>query len=372
IAYFDKLVAFVTYLPVREDFYRSCDGHYAADADKLLYDGPFAIARWVHGASLRLEKNPYYWDRRDVKLDIIDIPYITTDRSAWMSLYRDGDIASAERLPSQSLEEALKHRWPVGRFNDGSVWYLELNFRPGRLTGNYHFRKALQLVNDNRELVNKVLKNPGYTPTNSLFPSWLKGEHGFFEQEHPPSVVRPDPEQARQQLELARRELGLKRFPPLVLLSDDTDAARRWSEYLQALYRRELGLTVRIDRQIFKQRLAKAVAGDFDILIAGWGPDYDDPLTFADLFASWNLNNDAKYANPELDAQVHIAQRSLDPAVRMAAFAKIQRILGDDVVVIPAYERGLMYVQDARLKGVTHNAIGAERDYTHAYLVAKP
>ena len=29
----------------------------------LLYNGPFALASWVHGASLRFEKNPTYWDR---------------------------------------------------------------------------------------------------------------------------------------------------------------------------------------------------------------------------------------------------------------------------------------------------------------------
>ena len=37
LAYFDKLVAFGTYAPIREDFYRSTNGAYGADADKLLY-----------------------------------------------------------------------------------------------------------------------------------------------------------------------------------------------------------------------------------------------------------------------------------------------------------------------------------------------
>lgn len=372
IAYFDKLVAFTTYLPVREDFYRSCRGRYGADADKLLYDGPFVLTSWVHGASLRLEKNMRYWDRDVVKLDVIDIPYITRDPAALVNLYRDGDVASAERLDTEALDQAVQYRWHIGRFNDGSIWYITPNFRPGRMTRNYHFRKALQLVNDNNELVYKVLKNPGFTPARSLFPSWLKGEHGLFQQEHPPLEVKPDAKAAREQLEMARRELGLDAFPPLVILAEDKPTAVKNAEYLQDLYARKLGLTVKIDVQIFKQQLAKALAGEFDLELEGWGPDYDDPLTFGDLFSSWNLNNHGAYKNPKLDAEVHIAQRSLDPAVRMAAFAEIQRILIEDVALIPNYERGQMYVQDPRLKGVTHNAIGAERDYTYAYLVAKP
>ena len=57
------------------------------------------------------------------------------------------------------------------------------------------------------------------------------------------------------------------------------------------MFKKHLGLDIKIDKQIFKQRLAKMLSGDFDMVLAGWGPDYDDPLTFGDLFASWNLNN---------------------------------------------------------------------------------
>ncbi|HEU4620374.1 MAG TPA: peptide ABC transporter substrate-binding protein [Gammaproteobacteria bacterium] len=372
IAYFDKLAVFATYYPVREDFYRSMHGSYGADADKLLYNGPFMITSWVHGASLRLQKNPHYWDRDSVKLETVDFAYITTDLNAQLNLYRNGDIASVERLTPDALDQALNERWPLGHFSDGSIWYLALNHRPGRVTSNYHFRKALQLVNDNPELVNKVLRMPSYTPADSIFPSWIKGEHGYFLKEHPPPPVVHDAAAARKELETARRELGLSSFPPLVILCDDSPLASKTAEYYQNLYMRTLGLRVRIDKQIFKQRLAKSLAGDFDLIVEGWSPDYDDALTFGDLFSSWNLNNHGKYVNPKLDEQVRIAQRSLDPAVRMAAFAEIQRILIDDVAIIVNYERGQLYVQDPHLKGVTHNAIGAERAYTHAYLVANP
>ena len=65
----------------------------------------------------------------------------------------------------------------------------------------------------------------------------------------------------------------------------------RCSEWVQASLKEALGLQIKIDKQIFKQRLAKMTAGEFDMVLAGWGPDYDDLMTFGDLFASWNLNN---------------------------------------------------------------------------------
>jgi oligopeptide transport system substrate-binding protein len=109
-------------------------------------------------------------------------------------------------------------------------------------------------------------------------------------------------------------------------------------------------------------------AGEFDLVLAGWGPDYDDPLTFGDLFASWNLNNRGRYANPELDRLVEQAQNSVVPVERMEAFAGIQQITFEDVVLLPMYERGVTYVVHPRLKNVKRRVIGPEVDFTNAYI----
>jgi oligopeptide transport system substrate-binding protein len=372
IAYFDKLVASHTFLPVREDFYRSRAGRYAADAGDLLYNGPFVIASWVHGASLRFEKNPHYWNRDAVFLDVIDIAYMTRDAVARLNLFQDGRVADVDYLPGEALDQVLQQRWPLHRYDEGSLWMVQPNHRPGRLTANFNLRRALQLVNDPAELVYKVLKTPSFTVAESLFPSYIRGERGLFREEYPPPRVSVDIAAARGHLELAKRELGVAELPELVLVSDDTPAALTHSEYLQEYLRRTLGLTIRIDRQAFRQRVAKQEAGEFDLLIYGWSPDYDDPLTFADLFASWNLNNHARYVSEELDANVRIAQQSLEPAVRFKAFAEVQRILIEDAVIFPAYERGVMYVQDPRLKGVVRSERGTTPEYSFAYFSDEP
>jgi oligopeptide transport system substrate-binding protein len=369
VAFFDKLAAFGLYLPVREDFYRSRQGRYAADAADMLYNGPFTMTRWVHGAHLRMEKNTHYWNRDAIRLNVIDIPYFTSDSHAVMNLYKSGAVARAGIGPEQ-LDEAMRLRWTLGRYVDGTVFYLEFNFRPGRITANYNLRKAFQLVSDPGELVNKVIALPGYQPALSLFPSWLKGVNGRLRQEYPAPAVTPNYEAARRHLEMAKQELKLETIPPLVLLTDDGPLANKQAEYFQSLYMRTLGIEIRIDKQIFKQRLAKTQAGDFDIASAGWGPDYDDPLTFGDLFASWNGNNHGKYSNPELDRQVRIAQSSLDQQTRMEAFAQIQKILIDDAVILPNYERGRLFVKDPRLQGVVNRAVGPDPDYTNAYIDA--
>ena len=367
LPYFDKLTAFATFNPINEAFYESTNGRYGADAEDLLYNGPFVIESWVHGASLRLRKNLNYWDAERIRLNVIDHAYITTDANATLNLFKDNKVALAG-LNAENLDDALQQRWKIKRFADGSVYYVGLNHRPGRLTSNRNLRKALQAVNDPAELVYKIIKLPGNLPAHSLFPVWLKGVNGLFRQEYPAPDHRPDEALGRQYLSAALDELGLQQLPPLTMLIGDSPSSKKQAEYYQNLFKRKLGIDVKIDAQIFKQRLAKMTAGDYDMVAAGWGPDYDDPMTFADLFTSWNENNRGRYANPALDAAVDVARSSTDAQVRMDAMAKVQDIIYDDAVILAQYERGTVYVSHPRVRGLVRRAVGTDPDYTNAWI----
>lgn len=369
IAYFDKMVAFSTFFPINEAFYRGTNGRYAAEAESLLYSGPFLLSSWVHGASLRLEKNPYYWNRDNIRLDAINFAYITEDTNTLLNLFKDGRIVQVD-LTAEMLEGAMQQRWILDRFMDGSVFFIDFNHRAERVTRNLHLRKAMQLAQDANELVDRVIKLPGYLPAKSLFPAWLRGVERSFQEEYPPPQSPYDVTLAREYLEQAKQELGLRELPPIVMLADTSPVATIAAQYYQQVYRKNLGLEIVIDQQIFGQRLAKMETGDFDVVLSGWGPDYNDPLTFGDYYASWNLNNRGRYFNPRIDALVRIGQSSLDPQQRMDAFGEIQQILYEEAVFIGNYERGKLYATDPRVKGIIRRAIGAETDFTYAYIDA--
>jgi oligopeptide transport system substrate-binding protein len=177
--------------------------------------------------------------------------------------------------------------------------------------------------------------------------------------------VRPDLEEARRHLERAREELG-GRIPPLVWLTGDDPGTAREAEYFQYLFSSRLGITLKIDKQTFKQRLAKMTSGEFDIVSAGWGPDYADAMTFADLFASWNENNRGRWRNARYDALIRRAQETVDPRARMDAMAEAERLLLDDVAVLVKSEAGSVYVHSPRLSGIVRHVIGPDPDYSHA------
>lgn len=367
IPFFDRLAAFAVFLPVREDFAAPRGDRYASSAADMLYNGPFVISRWSRGARLTLDRNPQYWERDAIWLNRIDFGYITADTRAELNLFRDGKVAMAN-LDAETMHNALQQRWRIHRFDDGVLFYIGFNHREDRITRNYHLRRALDLTFDPHEFVNRIIATPGNRPGISLFPAWMQGAEGRLREEVPPRPSEVDVERAQEHLERARQELGVERIPPIVLLTGDSPTANKQAEYLQSMWGQTLGLDIRVDVQIFRQRLAKMTAGDYDLVLAGWGPDYNDPLTFGDLFASWNLNNRGRYASDELDHWVRVAQEELDPHARVTAFGEIQRLIAEDVVIIPTYERARLYVMHPRLRGVIRRQISPDPDFARAWI----
>ncbi len=366
--YFLGLTAFGVYLPVRQDFYEARKGRYASEARDILSNGPYVLTRWVHGAEIVLEKNPRYWDAARVHIERIEVPYITSDSNARFSLFGDGKVDVLESLGRDELNRAQAERFKMKSFSDGTLLYLELNHRDRRPTRNLNLRKAIRLAFDPAEYVSKVVGVPGNRPGVGLIPTWVRGVERPFRQEYPLTPVKPDLEAARRHLELARNELG-GTIPPLTFLTGDTPGAAREAEYFQRLFKTKLGLDLQIDKQIFKQRLAKMTAGEFDIVAAGWGPDHADPMTFADLWTSWNENNRGRYRNPRYDELIRRAQATADQKVRMDAMAEAERIALEDIAIIPSFERAVIWVHSRRVTGIVRHVLGPDPDYTFASVV---
>lgn len=366
--YFVSMTAFPAFYPIRKDFYRERGARYAADAKDMLFNGPFELTEWVHGASLKLRKNPYYWNKKNIRIGAIDIPYITSDSVATLNLFKNNNIAFANDLARESISDALQRGLPLRKFLDGCMYFYSLNFRAGRITRNKALRQALQSVYDATLVTNKIIAMPGAQPAVSLFPKFLRGKTRSLREEIPPQPNAIDLGRARRLLQQAKQELQIEQFPPLVLLTSDVPVAVKLAEYTQYLFKQALGLNIVIDKQTFKQRHVKSYNGEFDIASLSWCPDYNDPLTFADYFASWNENNRGKYSNPEYDNWVRVAQRSGDIDTRVQAFGQLQRIIAADVAMLPSYEASVLYVQHPHLKGMQRGIFGGDPSFYFAWL----
>jgi oligopeptide transport system substrate-binding protein len=365
--YFIRLLTNPAYYPAREDVVTKFGDTYASAADKMLYNGPFMISDWKHNASMKLVKNEHYWNKAEIWLNEINMPYLIRDKNSEFNMFKDGKYAMTWALTKELLPDAQASRLQIRKYNYGTTWYFQMN-TTRKIGANQNFRKALQYAMNREEFVKQVEGTPGSKPIFGLIPEYMPGVTKRYGDEYPLTIKDADIQTAKAYLEKAKKDLGLKEFPELAVLASDTENVRRDMEYFQRYFKEKLGLKLRLDFQTFKVRLERTDRKDFDIVNSGWGPDYLDPMTFADLFTSWNSNNSTGWSSKKYDELIKKAMDSVDAKERLDAMSAAEKILVEEAPILPYFQQARVYVQNPQLVSVLRRTVGPDPDFYYAKL----
>src|SRR4029079_14058853 len=98
--------------------------------------------------------------------------------------------------------------------------------------------------------------------------------------------------------------------------------------------------------------------GDFDFARSGWVADYKDPDSFLGTARKTSGNNLGHYENAEFERLMdEAAAAGADPAKRMGLLAKAEKVLIDDLGVMPVLFFGIQSLVSSKVKGWEENAL---------------
>ncbi len=368
-AFWLGLTAFPTYIPAQQAAVQKFGDKFAADADKQTFSGPFKIARWTHTTEMILVKNDDYWDAKSVKLSRIHLQMVKDNQTA-LNLYDTGGLdatAVGPKFIGAYRDKGLR------QLPEAATFYLVFNTkRP--LFANAKIRRALSLAIDRQRFVEKVFGD-GALPATGLTPPTIHGVNGepFHNRVGDVLPVSADAVKARDLLDQGLKELNLNEFPKdIELLGDDSDRAKRIDQAIQEFWRLNLGVGIKIKRVDFKTSLSLRYRRDFDIAIAGWNADFDDPQTFLEMWVTGGTYNDPQWSNKQYDDYVKVAKTSVNPEERMKALADAEQLLLDESPIAPIYFRSRNYLEKPYVKGVARFVVGPDSDWKWAYTKGRP
>ena len=371
VAFFNSLMAFNVFYPVREDIVKKFGDKFSTNVESIIGNGPFKLTRWVHESSMRMEKAPTYWNASAIKLNAIDAPVILKDGGAIYSQQITGGLdMDMGALDRDRLKLAQKDKKAISSYQDGSVWWFEMNQRPQKLFSNQNLRQALRLVLNRSEFVNKVIAIPGTKVAFGIVPEFLPGSKpsSTFRKESGLAWKDNDLASAKKYIAAYLAETKQTKVPSFTLLGDDRSAAKTQIEYLQGFLKKAFQTEVKIDLVPFKTRLQRMQDGQFDLVMAGWGPDYFDSMTFMDLFMSNNENNHGPFKDAKFDAMIVSAQKENDVAKRTAILTAAEKYLVEEKAgVVPVYQRSRSYIYSEGLEGFVRPPLGADPNLRYAY-----
>jgi oligopeptide transport system substrate-binding protein len=366
IPYFKDLLAFPTYLPQRKDIVEKFGDKYALEASNLVYNGPFVLSEWKHEQSFTYKKNENYWDKNTVKLNKVTVN-VVKDGVTGVNLFETGKV-DFTTLPGE-LVDKYKNNSNVFTIKESTVWYLEMN-QTKPFFKNKKVRQAFMLAFDRKALTDNLLKN-GSIPANGLVPPDIKANDQKKFRELTNLPLEFNAQKAKQLLQEGLKELGMSAPPKLEILTGDTTAAKRDAEFFKEQLRVNLGIEATITSVPFKERLERSKNGRFDLHYGGWGADYNDPMTYIDVFITGSSYNRGKWSNAEYDQLVAKSKNNANFEERLQDLIKAEKILIDEAGVVPLYFRSQLGLKKPYIKDWKWHVIGPEYSLKWAHVEGK-
>ncbi|MEM9481735.1 MAG: peptide ABC transporter substrate-binding protein, partial [Verrucomicrobiota bacterium] len=192
-------------------------------------------------------------------------------------------------------------------------------------------RKALSLTVDREAIVNNITR-AGERPAHGYVPAPPEGSTGY----QPPNMLRFDPEEARRLLAEAGYPNG-EGFPNFEILINTHEAHKKIAEAIQEMWKRELNIEVGIINQSWQVYLDTVTNLNYDIGRRGWIGDYMDPITFLIIMMGDDPNNSTGWKNEEYERLLKESGQIEDQEKRYAKLHEAEKVLLEDMPIIPIY-----------------------------------
>ena len=332
VPYFISLTANFSLFPVPQKVVEQY-GEQWTKAGNLVGNGAYQLQNRVVNEKLELVRNPHYWDNAHSVLNKVTFVPISEESSA-TKRYRAGDIDITESFPKNQFA-MLKKLLPGEVYTPDQLgtYYYAFNTQKGP-TADVRVRQALSLSIDRKIIAEKVL-GTGEKPAWYFTPDVTAG---FSPAASP--LQQHSQKELNAQAKSLLTEAGYGSAKPLnlTLLYNSSENNQKVAIAVASMWKKNLGVTVKLQNQEWKTYLDSRNSGDFDIIRASWVGDYNEPSTFLSLLTSRHSGNIARFKNAEYDALLDKASRETSEKARSDDYNHAEQIIADSAPIAPIYQ----------------------------------
>lgn len=355
VAYWNELLAFPAYMPVREDVV--ANEAWATDPSTYIGNGPYTMTAWEHNSKITLTKNPYYHAVDKVTMDELDF-YLSDD---------------ANMTPEEAEAARAEIRQAIGLLFDRNYIVEEIG-QAGQVPASSFVPMGMTDADGS-----EFYKNAGH----------VEGITGYYDVTDDEDVYMANFDKAVETLKkyyTYDEENGVfTNFPSLTYLYNTSEAHKAIGEYLQSAVS-AVGITMNLTNQEWNTFLNTRKSGDYSIARNGWIADYNDPICFLDMWVTGSGNNDVQFgkgANADLkiynldltpygydvkvengtwaetyDVLISAIKSCTDSANRYAMMHIAEDMLMDTGCIVPLYYYTDIYMLDDSVQGFFSNPLG--------------
>lgn len=292
--------------------------------------------------------------------------YMIKENNTVLNMYEKNELDFIN-LPSEFINKYLYSN-EFRSLSEATTWYLMFNCE-NIYFSNYKMRLAFALATDSDAYVNVIAQNSGVVAEGLTPPSMTGKGHSFAVDRY--SVLPGyDPEKALTLFEEALDEIGATREEfqrDVTILSEMGDTWNRRAQFFQSQWKENLGVELFIEQLTFSERLNRYDAKMYEIAYAGWGGDYNDPLTFMDMLVTAGGHNYTHWSNEAYDGFIMQAVNGVGYE-RIDAMVNAEALLAQEIPVYPIYHPNKNLVIKPYVKSLAIFPIGSDYDFKWTYI----
>lgn len=411
VAYWNELLAFPAYFPVREDVV--ANEAWATDPSTYVCNGPYTMAAWDHNSVISLQKNPNYYDADAITMDTINF-YLSDDANNMLSNFENRSWQLIDDVPTNEIA-SLKEEYPDEFVVAGQIgtyyvcWNINEEILPASstLTGadaekaKEEIRNAIGLLLDRNYIVEEI-GQAGQVPASSFVSMGMTDADGsqFYQnaghndafdgyydvsKDSFESNFNTAVETLKKYYTFDEATQQFTDFPTLTYLYNTSESHKAIGEYLQSALA-AVGITMNLENQEWATFLNTRKNGDYSIARNGWIADYNDPICFLDMWTTASGNNDVQFgkgANADVaiynldltpygydvnvtngtwaqtyDVLISSIKSCTDSANRYAMMHIAEDMLMQTGCIVPLYFYTDIYMLDSNVHGFYSNPLG--------------
>ena len=302
------------------------------EAENIVTDGPFKVAKWEHDSELDLVKWDEWRDAADVTLTSVP-GKIIVDGTTRVQAFESGevDVFDGAGIPPDEIAR-LKETPEYEAYPSLGTYYYGFNIKN---ISDIHERRALSLAVNRQEIIDQIAQ-ADQIPATGMSPQGISG----FDVINPNSPWTP----AAGDIDQAKDELSQAANPKtdINLFFNDAPGHKEIATTIQAQWQ-ELGISSNLKQQEWAQYLeflGPPPNQQVDVYRLGWIYDFPDAINGLELWTCDSGNNNTNYCDKDFDALVDKARQTPDDTARYEIYAQMEEMLfGQDgaLPILPIY-----------------------------------
>jgi peptide/nickel transport system substrate-binding protein len=302
-------------------------------AGKPIGSGPFMLSSWIKGQSLKLVKNPHYWQKGKPYLNSVTFT-VVADANTRATQVTSGQ-AQVDEFPAYSSITALSAgSTKVGVFDSSRVDYFVMNTNKAPFT-NPEVRLAVAQAVNRAALIKTVQFGYGTAAKGYMSPVlWA----------YDPSLTPPAYSLAAAKADLARSSVP-HGFSTTITVAAGNDNEESAAQLIQASLA-EIGIKATIATLDPSALFTAQQNGNFDMSFAYQTTDIVDPdeiIRFAGLYSGGSNTLYTFYKNAQLEAMANKADTLSSQAARQQLYDQIQQTINQESPYVALYYSPSVY-----------------------------